>query len=131
MSYAEGLGLGPIGIAAAAGPSADAVFGVVQRLAAVVQDLEALRLQLAQLDGVDWNSTAAAAFRASLAEGDVAFTTARKQVETAVDRVSSYGSYLRATADATTCGDENWRGNPGIGAGWDGNLGMSRVWPRY
>ena len=131
MSYPEGLGLGPIGLAAAAGPSADAVFVVAQRLAAVVLDLEALRLRLAQLDGVDWNSTAAAAFRTSLAEGDAAFTMVRKQIETAVERVSSYGAYLRATADATTCGNENWRSNPGIGAGWDGNLGMSRVWPRY
>jgi pyridoxal biosynthesis lyase PdxS len=103
----------------------------VQRLAVAGQDLQALRLELARLDGVDWHSTAAAAFRTSLADGDAAFLAAGRALGTAVDRLSSYGMYLRTAGDAGTCANPNLQMNPGIGIGWGGNVDTSGVWSNF
>ena len=73
MGYPGGFAPGPLG-ATAAGPSADAVVVVAQRLAGVAQELDALRSRSLQLDGVDWHSVAAEAFRKSLADVDFRFT---------------------------------------------------------
>ncbi|WP_425865079.1 hypothetical protein [Arthrobacter sp. TWP1-1] len=130
MGYPGGTILGPPGVAAA-GPSAEAVVVVAQRLAGVAQEIQALRFRMAQLDGVDWNSVAAAAFRTSLADVDATFNRTGKQIGTAVDLLGSYASYLRAAADPVTGGDVRWGAYPGIGPSWGGNLGMSRVWTHF
>ncbi len=130
MGYPEGTILGLPG-AASAGPSAEAVVVVAQRLAGVAKEIQALRFRMAQLDGVDWNSAAAAAFRTWLADVDDTFVRTGNQIGTAVDLLGSYASYLRAAADAVTCGDVRWSAYPGIGPSWGGNMGMSRVWKHF
>ncbi|SEE92445.1 hypothetical protein SAMN04489740_3123 [Arthrobacter alpinus] len=130
MGYPGGFAPGPLGVATA-GPSADAVVVVAQRLAGVAQELDALRLRTAQLDGVDWHSVAAEAFRKSLDDVDFRFINASKQIGTAVELLGNYAEYLRAAADPVAGGEVCWRANPGIGPGWGGNLGTSRVWPRF
>ncbi|MFQ4148737.1 hypothetical protein AAGW05_08585 [Arthrobacter sp. LAPM80] len=120
-----------VGLGAAAGPPADAVSVVAQRLAGVAQELQALQGDLRRLDSVDWNSAAAAAFRTSLAEEDAAFTSTRRQVEAAVDALTGYCMYLRAAADPSGGAGATWRENPGIGPGWGGALGMGRAWQQF
>jgi hypothetical protein len=114
MGYPGGFAPGPPG-AAAAGPPADAVAVVAQRLAGVAQELDALRLMTAQLDGVDWHSAAAEEFRKSLADLDFRFSSASRQIGTAVDLLGSYAAYLRSAADPVIGGDVCWRVNPGVG----------------
>lgn len=130
MEFSGGLAPGLPG-GSAPGPSADAVGFVAQRLASVAQDLVVLRFRMAQLNSVDWNSAAAAAFRRSLADADARFAIADQQIWKAVELLGSYTAYLRASADAVTCGVPRWEEYPGIGPSWNGNMGMSRVWTHF
>lgn len=111
MNDPEGFAQAPLGMPATpASPSAEAVAVVAQRLAAVAEELEALRVHMLRLDGVDWNSQAAAQFRASLAEHDSAFRAVRLRLQNTVELVGAYGSNLRAVQDAGPCMDARWQG---------------------
>ena len=129
MAFAGGALPGPLGLSAT-GPSPDAVTLSAQRLACVAQDIAVLRFRLSQLNNVDWNSTAATAFRHSLADADARFVMVDQQIGTAVELLGNYAAYLRAVADAVTCGVPRWEDYPGIGPSWGGNMGMIRVWDR-
>ncbi|WP_449374307.1 hypothetical protein [Arthrobacter psychrolactophilus] len=129
MAFTGGALPGPLGLSAA-GPSPDAVTLSAQRLACVAQDIAGLRFRLSQLNNVDWNSTAASAFRHSLDDADTRFVMVDQQIGKAVELLGSYATYIRAAAEAVTCGVPRWEIYPGIGPSWGGHMGMIRVWDR-
>ncbi|MHA7305578.1 hypothetical protein ACX80E_10080 [Arthrobacter sp. TMN-49] len=92
MSAISGLS----GAAARAGPTAEAVAVVAQRLAGIGQELEGLRLQLGQLNAMDWRSPAAAAYRDSLAERNLALAVVAQEILAAVAALGSYGLCLES-----------------------------------
>lgn len=96
MSYPMTALSGLSGGAARTGPSAEAVFVVAQRLTDIAEELEGLRLQLGRLNAMDWRSPAAAAFRDSLAERNLALSAVAREVTAAVASLGSYALSLPA-----------------------------------
>lgn len=131
MSCPGGFAADLPGTVAAAGPSAESVLVVAERLSGVARDLDALRLQLCGLDSVDWNSAAAAVFRKTLAESEAEFTAAGRRVESAVAELGSYGAHLRAAADSGAAANPDWPMNPGFTPAWGGPMGAGRGWPNF
>lgn len=107
------------GIAERAGPSADAVAMVAQRLAGIAQDMDALRQQLGSVGATDWSSPAASAFRQALAACNAALAVAVRKVEAAGVSVGSYGVYLEsesAQEAEAVCRKPNFPKRAGSGA---------------
>ena len=76
------------------GPAPEAVVAMALRLDGMCQDMESVRMQLAQVAMVNWKSPAAAAFRAELAELEAALAAAIRAIERAVTEVGDYGRFL-------------------------------------
>ncbi|WP_343318896.1 hypothetical protein AAFM46_00375 [Arthrobacter sp. TMP15] len=144
MRYAGGGGVGAThgfsagaaagskaGPSAIAGPSAESVLVLAERLSGVAAELQRLRLQLCALDSVDWNSVAATAFRKSLAEADADFVAVGQRTEAAATAAASYGMYLRSVADSPAGSDAIWQLNPGIAPTWSGNSGLGSWRPAF
>jgi hypothetical protein len=70
------------------------VFVVAQRLTDIAEELEGLRLQLGRLNAMDWRSPAAAAFRDSLADRNLALSAVVREVTAAVASLGSYALCL-------------------------------------
>ncbi|UIK88652.1 hypothetical protein [Arthrobacter polaris] len=121
------------GFAAHAGPSPEAVAVVAQRLAGVGQEIDALRLQLDQLASTDWSSPAAAAFRESLLQRNLAFASVVRDVGAAAVDVANYGLYLQSipAGGLSPDGPQGAGFGTGYGGGWgalDHGMGTAGQW---
>ncbi|WP_133162978.1 hypothetical protein [Arthrobacter glacialis] len=122
MSYPMTALSGLSGGAARGGPSAEAVSAVAQRLAGIAGELEGLRLQLGRLNAMDWRSPAAAAFRDSLADRNLALSAVARDVTAAVASLGSYALSLPAVPPRPGDG-------PGMGVPSPGMQGFGMAWP--
>lgn len=115
------------GVAARAGPSAEAVAVVAQRLVGIARDMDALRLQLGSAGATDWSSPAASAFREALSACNAALASAVRKVETAGASVGSYGVYLQsesAESASAACRNPNLPQVAGSGAEFGPRFGQ-------
>ncbi|MGO4384021.1 hypothetical protein [Specibacter sp. RAF43] len=108
-----------IGGVVRAGPAPDDVDVVALRVRQIAQEIDAIRLELGPLWGVDWRSPAAAAFRERLLERNDALAGAVRDVQAAAAAVQLHARRLRSAAPASA-GPALW---PGLGPGaapWPG-----------
>ena len=111
------------GAAVRAGPSAEAVAVVVQRMAGIAREMEVLRMQMSGLDATDWHSAAAMAFRQSLYACNMAVALAIRKVESASASVGSYSIFLQSSpassVQGASCAAPNVQLPQGAGSGME------------
>ncbi|MDJ0311987.1 hypothetical protein [Arthrobacter sp. H35-D1] len=112
------------GVAGQAGPSAEAVAVVAQRLVGIARDIDALRLQLGGVGAMDWSSPAAFAFREALSACNAALALAVRKVESAGASVGSYGVYLQSESAESACRNPNLPQGAGSGAEFGPRFGQ-------